>query len=134
MRVPTLLFPETEAESVQREAKFREMLSRFVFFFFQLYSLKNPAFAEEREWRLVSNVLRRSDDNEIGQLSRMDFRSLTDRLIPFRRIPLEELGQAAITEIILGPRNVTPEQIVRALLERHGWIGVAVRRSTASYR
>jgi Protein of unknown function (DUF2971) len=134
MRTPTLLEMATEAEAEQRKAKFRRMLFQFIFFFFYLYSVKNPAFSEEREWRLISHVLRNSKNGEIGQLSRMDFRALTDRIIPFRRIPLEKLGQQAITEVIIGPRNVTPEVIMTPLLEKHGWTDVTVRRSKASYR
>jgi hypothetical protein len=44
------------------------------------------------------------------------------------------LDQPAITEVILGPRNLTPEYICDGALRKHGWTDVMVRRSKASYR
>jgi hypothetical protein len=135
IRRPTLLTPEPEADRAQREVKLGEMLLQFVFFFGHLYSFKNPAFAEEREWRLISHVIRQyKQQKPSNDLKEMEFRPLVDRLVPFRRIPLEQVGKAPVTEIVLGPKNVTPEEIIHALLEKNGFSDVTVKRSKASYR
>jgi hypothetical protein len=47
---------------------------------------------------------------------------------------LDEVGIAPITEVVLGPRNVTPEEIVDAMLKKYSMTAVRVRRSSASYR
>jgi Protein of unknown function (DUF2971) len=134
MRIPTLLTPETEEETARRKENFSKIMLQFFLLFFHLYSIKNPAFAEEREWRIISHLVRRRSRGADSDLSAMDFRADTDRIIPFRRIPLEDLGRPAITGIILGPKNITPSEIVDAFLKKHGWTNVAVQQSKASYR
>lgn len=135
LRIPTLAHgPETEEEKEKRVARFRAIIMRFTIFIFYLYRLKNPAFAEEREWRLISHLFHTSKDDEPSPYSKMDFRALSDRVLPFTRIRLEPLSLPAITEVVLGPRNVTPQAIVEAALAKHGYSHVSVRRSSASYR
>jgi DUF2971 family protein len=130
----TLAWPMSDTEEQAQREKFGSMILRFMMFFFHLYAFKNPAFAEEREWRLISHLIRSSKDDEVDKLVKMEFRPLIDRIIPFNKISLEALAQPSITEIILGPKNVTPENLIRAALRKYGWISVEVRRSTASYR
>ena len=129
---PTLL--TSEEDDKKRREKYRRMGFRFIFFYFFVFRLKNPAFAEEREWRVISHILKTERDRSLGQLAKMEFKAQDDRIIPFARISLENLSCPSITEIVLGPRNATPERVVEALLYKHGWLDVAVRRSTASYR
>jgi hypothetical protein len=130
---PTLLAFDEEKEK-QRQANLRSMRGRFLMFFVYLHQFKNPAFMEEREWRLISHVLPSSGEDRGRQISRMEFRALRDRIVPFRRISLENIDQSAITEIVLGPKNITPVQVVDAALQRHGWSDVKIRKSKASYR
>lgn len=129
---PTFLTPEEEKE--KWEANFRSMHWRFLLFFGYIHQFKNPAFAEEREWRLISHVLHDLGKERGRQISRMEFRALRDRIVPFRRIPLENIDRPAVTEIVLGPKNITPEQVIDAALQRHGWLDVKIRKSRASYR
>ena len=124
----------TETEEADRRAKFREMMGLYIFFVFHLFEMKNPAFAEEREWRVISHILRDGSPNLVGPMKAMDFRPLTDRIIPYRRIPLEKLQHPTLIEVVLGPRNITPIQIVVAALEKNGFQNVEVRRSSSSYR
>ena len=132
LRWPTLLTSK-EDEKKWRE-KFRAMGLHFIFFYLFLFRLKNPAFAEEREWKIISHIFREDRKENFGQLAKMDFRSHMDRIVPFTRIALEPLSQPSISEIVLGPRNATPERVVEALLFKHGWTDVSVRKSSASYR
>jgi hypothetical protein len=116
-----------------------------------IYTFKNPAFEEEREWRGGNYVglwsvgdlppfrqketkkdLAARRREEIGwELYNMDYRALSDRIVPYRSFPME---MGVIREVVLGPRNITPILIVREALHRYGWENVKVRKSTASYR
>jgi hypothetical protein len=129
---PTIL--TTEDNEKKRIDKYKEMGFRFLFFLPLIFSLKNSAFAEEREWRIISYILRTDRDSVLGQLAKMDFKAREGRIVPFARIALESLPQPSITEIVLGPRNATPERTVEAILVKYGWLNVSVRKSEASYR
>ena len=56
-RFPTILSPETEDHKKDREKKFYELSMRFLLMFPHVWALKNPTFAEEKEWRILSFVL-----------------------------------------------------------------------------
>lgn len=132
LRRPTLLTSEEDIKKWRE--KFGAMGLRFIFFYFFLFRLKNPAFSEEREWRVISHIFRNEREKDLEQLTKMDFRSHQDQIVPFARVPLESLPEPSVTEIILGPRNATPEYVVQALLSKYGWSNVSVRKSNASYR
>jgi Protein of unknown function (DUF2971) len=132
LRTPTLLDSQEDTQKWQQN--FRQMGLRFMFFFFFLFELKNPAFAEEREWRIISHIIHTKRDATLAQLAKMEFKPLKDRIVPFVKIPLEPLSTPSVKEIILGPRNATPERIVEAILLKYGWSDVTVRKSKASYR
>jgi hypothetical protein len=128
----TLLTMTPEAEEQRKEAHRSLSLAVFLLFPF-LHRFKNPAFQEEREWRLISFVTPKDSTGGMD-MHRMDFRPLTDRIVPYRALVLEELESSPISEVVLGPRNITPEHVIESALMRHGWANVAVRRSSASYR
>lgn len=92
-----------------------------------LYSFKNPAFSEENEWRLISHFTKDSKEQ-------CQFRVSENRIVPYREIKLHKLGIPPISEVIIGPKNSTPEYVVKRLLSQHGLENVGVRRSDASYR
>lgn len=83
---------------------------------------KNPAFKEEKEWRLISP--------ESGS----KHRTSVDRIIPYSEISLEGGECQPIAEIILGPKNITPEGVIENFLDANGFKGVKVKRSTATFR
>jgi len=128
----TLLTSTLEKEEQRNHAR-RDLVTAIFTLFPFLYAFKTPAFAEEREWRLISLVTP-SETTDGFALNRMDFRSLTDRIVPYRSVDLEDLDTKAILEVVLGPRNITPERVVEAALLRNGWGKIPVRRSSASYR
>lgn len=95
-----------------------------------LYALKTPSFKEELEWRLITHWL-----PGMPGLAAIKFRSSRDRIIPYVAIDLPfDLGAPAIREVIVGPKNISPEQHIKSLLERNNFKDVAVRRSHATYR
>lgn len=91
------------------------------------YTLKNPAFSEEIEWRLLSYMLRDSGDSAL-------FRAASNRLIPYREFSLEALPEKSISEVYIGPKNITPTYIVEKFLALNGFQDVSVKRSSATYR
>ncbi len=123
-----------------------------------LYSFKNPAFQEEREWRggnfvgfmsvtdavatdLTASVQKELESDletrrraEIGWgLHNMDYRALPDRIVPYRSFHLDPKTRV-VREVVIGPRNITPILVVAECLRRYGWSNVKVRKSNASYR
>jgi hypothetical protein len=91
--------------------------------------LKDPAFSEEREWRLVSAPL-----SPTGAALR--FREGKSFLIPYREVSLTTKGRPIpITDVVVGP-TPHPDLSVRAvmtLLANTG-INATVRRSGVPFR
>lgn len=92
-----------------------------------VYRLKNRAFKEEAEWRLLSYLIKEEDDAAL-------FRAAGNRIIPYREIELKELGMPRISEVYIGPKNITPNHVIEKFLAKRGFSGVTVRRSSATYR
>jgi hypothetical protein len=97
--------------------------------------MKNPAFDEEKEWRLISV----GPKNTRGELGLFGYRGLSYRanhlhIAPYLPFELGEGFTEAIKEVWLGPRNITPEIIVEEFLNDHGITNVKILRSRASYR
>lgn len=95
--------------------------------FGEAHKLKSDAFAEEAEWRLVSLLLGEVDDEAL-------FRPVRDRLVPYREFDLKVLPTRAISEVYVGPKNITPVSVIVKFLRLNGFIDVAVKRSSATYR
>lgn len=92
--------------------------------------LKDPAFAEEREWRAISRPLKCTGP-------RFDFREGNSMLIPFYRVPLDgEGGSIPLEEVVIGP-TPDPEHSaasVRSFLVGQGLKDVKVASSVVPYR
>lgn len=96
-----------------------------------LYIFKNSFFKEEQEWRLFrSIVVGAFKDLEIP----IEFRASNDRVVPYLKFPEGELSSSAIDEVILGPKNNTPIDVIEAILARNGFENVNVTQSKGSYR
>lgn len=89
-----------------------------------LFVTKNPAFAEEREWRFINEIDQNYPDAE--------FRVRRDTIVPFRSVPFPQ-DVNPIDSIIVGPRNPTPLPVIKAFLRSVG-ITCEIRRSKATYR
>lgn len=127
----TLLDTRTD-EEIEAEQKVVEKTNMELFFkllelFPKLFLLKTLGFREEREWRLVSTVIR-------GIADTCDYRASSGRVVPYRKFDLTDLDIQAIDHVVLGPRHPTPPEIVDAMLKHYGFEGVRVSRSEATYR
>ena len=121
---------ETEKEEGQKRFKQLQMelaVTTLTGFLDNLYTLKSPAFREEREWRLISHSL-------VGGSEVLSYRPVADRLSPYRKYDLIDLSRQPIAEVVIGPKHLTPPNIVQACLKQYGFGDVKVRRSAASYR
>lgn len=130
LSLPSLL-DDDEAQDRKKKAQ-ADLAKSFILFLPHLFSMKNPAFREEKEWRLLSHITRIGDGG--GDISKMEFRASKDRIVPYIKLKLRDSQLPAIDQVIIGPRNLTPIEAVQAFLSKHGFHGAKVRKSEASYR
>jgi hypothetical protein len=100
---------------------------RILILFEKLFLLKTNAFREEREWRLISYLVKSGNDM-------CSFRAMNDRIVPFREFELLKLGKDSVVEVILGPKNTTPNYVIDSLLKQSGFANVKILHSKATYR
>lgn len=96
--------------------KFSELVSNFL-------TLKNPAFSEEEEMRLLAV-------GDASSASNVKFREASGLLSPYVEIGIS--GEM-IASIVLGPTNATPKSYVYRLLNNHGFRNADVQNSSASF-
>lgn len=109
------------------EIAYKTMLVTFYELLPSLYALKTKAFREEREWRLISYMLK-----DIG--SACSYRAYPNRLVPVRSFNIYSNNEEPILEVILGPKNITPTYVINKFLKQYGFSNVTVKNSTATYR
>lgn len=130
--VYSILSRYSDVEKNNHQQSFNRFLFEILYLLPSLYALKSPVFREEKEWRLVSALNKGHEDEELGMLSKTKYRARGDKIIPYLPVELPEIDMPAIREIIIGPSNATPLQVVHGLLKKNGFDGVSVRRSSAS--
>ncbi len=126
-----LLDLRTDEQIKQENKKVKTANSALIFtmlsLFPKLFLLKSPAFREEIEWRLLSYLVLSEEDTCF-------YRALQDRLIPYRSFQLKQPERQPITEVILGPKHLTPIWLVEHFLRQNGYGTVTVKRSEVTYR
>jgi hypothetical protein len=55
-------------------------------------------------------------------------------LFPIGGVELFDLPTQAIQEVIIGPKNLTPPEVVQSFLGNNQFLNVSVKRSQATYR
>lgn len=123
--------PDVQSQYERRKSEYGDALQSVTQVlaseFRNLYVFKNPAFAEEREWRLMSFLTKTDNDP-------CSFRASATGLIPYRAYEMLDLETQPIYEVIIGPKNTTPEYVIQKLLLQSGFKDVRIRRSSATYR
>jgi len=124
-----ILDSRTDEEIAQENATARRAVSELgaALFdaYFLMFRLKNHAFREEQEWRMLTLV------NTEGE--GIQYHPRGDRLVPYTTLSFGDLN-GAVEEVIIGPKNITPIPVITGFLKEHGFGGVKVRKSDASYR
>lgn len=103
-----------------------------------LFEFKNPAFSEEREWRVAqfANPAISLGKKQFGEMSEAfsadtKFRATGNKLVPYLDV---EIPASAIGIVCIGPKNETPAEVMKAVVTSHGMSHVDIMRSTASFR
>jgi Protein of unknown function (DUF2971) len=118
---------DIKAETEEYNASIDKLVTTILLSVGSMFSLKSDAFEEESEWRLTSLVMYKYETN-------YSIRATRDKLIPYRACRLKELGIPPIVEVVIGPKNSTPIEVVESYLSSLGYSNVAVRRSRSTYR
>lgn len=130
-RVPVQGILEDDESFKKRMVAWRRLIPVSIMSYFAAYSMKNPSFLDEREWRIVSHNLFTKD--EVGKIE-FYYRSSKDKIIPFRKLRLEDTNINPISSIYIGPKNMTSVKTIENILKLNNFDGVSVIRSTSSYR
>lgn len=118
---------EIEKEDEAIRLSHMDVSAKALSLFGHIYLLKSAAFAEEREWRLVSYFVKVADDL-------CSFRAANAQLVPYRSFELRELQRRPVTTVVLGPKHLTPVHAVQSLMQQAGFGNVQVVKSSATYR
>lgn len=103
-------------------------------------SFKNPAFREEDEWRvcyspLISTHQETRDLEIVGMLRELRFRASRYGVLPYFQMSFgDNAREDAIAEIVVGPKNLSNDNLLKMLLLSLDYRNASVRRSSASYR
>lgn len=103
-------------------------------------SFKNPAFREEDEWRvcyspLITTHPEKRDLEIMGMLRELRFRASRYGVLPYFQMPFgNNARRDAIAEIVVGPKNLSNDNLLKILLLSLGYRTASVRRSSAPYR
>lgn len=92
-----------------------------------LFLLKNPAFSEEDEYRIISNLILHPKSNCLYRVS-------GNRIIPYQILNLPDLGIPRIEKVIIGPKNPNPIWLIKAFLIQNGFENVELVASSATFR
>lgn len=115
---------------------------------FDMCLIKNPAFSEEKEVRIIravvvdqkNGILRISDNGGVGsdKLAKkghpIKFRVRNGGLIAHIDLTLGANRRTAIKEVVLGPRSESGPNEIGMALSANGFEGFKVTRSAATYR
>lgn len=94
----------------------------------ELYRYKNPAFAEEREWRLLTTF----QPEKVPPM--FEVHPTRAILKPYVNLSIRDHKKHLVGEVIIGPKNATPNAVVEAFLRASGHPNAIVRRSNSTYR
>ncbi len=84
---------------------------------------------------LITTHLEKRDLEIVGMLRELRFRASRYGVLPYFHMPFgDNARDDAIAEIVVGPKNVSNDNLLKMLLLSLGYRKASVRRSSASYR
>lgn len=89
-----------------------------------LFTVKNGAFSEEKEWRLFTY-------GNLSSISGVKLRGTGNAISPY--IPIT-IPAEAVSQVTLGPTNRTPRHVLEFALKHNGLSSVSIKTSKASYQ
>ncbi|MDR9809547.1 DUF2971 domain-containing protein [Rhizobium hidalgonense] len=125
----SLIAPKSDEELKSQREQYLAAHNRLIRTFLEdinlFFKLKNRAFAEEKEWRLIRMAIKPFSD--------LEFRVSGSKIVPYIAEKFPAIDKP-IDHVIIGPKNPTPKDVVIGFLARHGFDEVHVEQSAASYR
>lgn len=124
------LLPEDDLLEMQKkndDRKGDDLLEALLPISDELYTLKNYAFREEKEWRLLSRI-------DGSNFYKIECQVKENKLVPYDEIDIKNYTSRIINKITVGPKNQTPHSVIKNWLKEKGYGDVEVLNSTASYR
>lgn len=91
------------------------------------YLIKSKAFEEEVEWRIISSRKCCFDDDMLK------YSVHKDKIVPYYELPIKD-SVRCLSSVCIGPKNMTPVNVIRQYLQQSGFGHVDVKKSEASYR
>lgn len=145
--IMAILYPMWQAGKTTPEAK-KEFLDFATVEASKTWIMKNPAFIEEQEVRIVRALL---PEEKNGQWSLKDaggegedkvssepldvkFRARGSGVVSYVDVPISGLGNELVKEIVIGPRSVNSGSEISMALSACGFRGFTIRTSKATYR
>lgn len=104
------------------------------------FVFKNPAFFEEREWRIIHTPLIMGSHKDgttqvIGAISECKFRVTINDIAPYFLLSFtKRKAISPIAEIILGPKNQMEMYKIRTFLSMNDLRNITIKFSESSYR
>lgn len=119
-------------KSIQAEAAYQGSFNEIDRLSWLASAIKNPAFKEEKEWRLVFQLTDQlSPQNQKNMMSEVSFRPTSKGLSPYFT---HDFCDKDLKEVCLGPKNESTIQDIEWFLKKHGFSDVKVTKSSATYR
>ena len=122
--------PAATGEEADIDEAHRELLKYILTIVPSFYVLKNTAFEEEHEWRLMTSFARW----RFRESHEFDFKARNAGIVPYINAIFKSDEPHPFADIVIGPRNSTPIDVVEKMMENIGYPDVSVRKSKASYR
>jgi hypothetical protein len=93
-----------------------------------LYQLKNPAFREEKEWRVLLTYKTDVDERTLP----VKYFASRNKLTPYIEVEYKKISNP-ISAVLIGPKNITPAQVVKSFVQSNG-VNADISVSSATYR
>jgi len=98
----------------------------------EIYFFKNPAFREEKEWRIIGVV--EDEDRFPDTWNSIKLFDRAGHLVPYINFQIPDMAERLIEKIVLGPKNKTNIKHFKSWLKHNGLEHISVEKSSASYR
>ncbi|KAF2990072.1 DUF2971 domain-containing protein [Methylocystis sp. MJC1] len=145
-----LSFAQAIWKATDSKPELRGEFKEFLFILaFDSCLMKNPAFSEEKEVRLIRATIVEmlkdgrwslrdsegsSEDTRSNEKQQIRYRARKGGIVAYIDLPLDGLGPRLVKEVVLGPRSLNNGIEVSMALASQGFEGFEVRHSTATYR
>ena len=121
---------DNDENKKRRERAFNALMLNNMGFAFNLrLTIKNRAFSEEKEWRLFSPKMDPERANHIKE--KIHYMNRENSIVPYIKYNLGK--DDVVKEVVVGPRNRTPDYALRMFLKSCGHGNVEIRHSSAPY-